>query len=181
MLAASVLMFCRMTIAFLFLFSSGGKFLTLQDFVVTIGDFKLFPRRWSRTVAWLFLCGEITTAALMMLGGNGLSLGFLLATTLLMAFSLALGMALRRNISMSCNCFGRTERPISGYDVVRNGVLILCNVLGLWLLNSAPQNLALGEIMLLALMSVVFLLFVMNLGEIVEALRHPFPVFDERR
>jgi len=181
MFAAVVFMFCRITIVLLFLFSSASKALDLRDFVVTIGDFKLLPRRWSKTAAWLFLGSEITAAVLILLGGNVLSLGFLLATALLVTFSLALGMALRRNISMSCNCFGRTERRISYYDLARNGVLILCTVLGLCLCNTAPQNLAISEIIVLVLMSVVFLLFVMNLREIVAALRHPFPVFEERR
>ena len=181
MLAASLLMFCRITIAFLFLFSFGRKILAFRDFAVTVSDFKLFPRRWSKTIARFFLGGEIATAILVIFGGNMLFLGFLLATVLLAAFSIALETALWRNINMSCNCFGRTEQRISPYDVVRNGLLIMCTLFGLWMLGSASQRLSIEEIILLALMSAVFLLFVTNLGDIVETLRRPFSVFEERR
>lgn len=181
MLATDVLMFCRITIAILFLFSFGRKVLTYRDFAVTLGDFKLFPRRWSKTVAWLFLSGEITTAMLVSFGGDGLLPGFLLATALLAVFSAALATALWRHIKMSCHCFGRTERPISSYDVARNAFLALCSVLGLWMLRYPLQIASPAEMILLALMSLVFLLGVTNLSDIVETLRAPFPVFEERR
>jgi hypothetical protein len=181
MLVASLLMFCRITIAFLFLFSFGRKVLAFRDFAVTVSDFELFPRRWSKTIAGFFLGGEIATAILVIFGGNMLFLGLILAIVLLAAFSVALGTALWRNINMSCNCFGRTERRISHYDVVRNGLLILCSLAGLWMLSSASQRLSVGEIILLALMSAVFLLLITNLDDIVETLRRPFPVFEERR
>jgi len=181
MLAASLLLLSRITIAFLFLFSFASKMLAFRDFAVTVSDFKLFPRRWSKTIAGFFLGGEIATAILVIFGGKMVFLGFLLATVLLAAFSVALETALWRHINMSCNCFGRTERRISHYDVVRNGFLLLCSLPGLWMLSSTSQRLSVGEIILLALMSAMFLLCVTNLGDIVETLRRPFPVFEERR
>jgi hypothetical protein len=181
MLATYVLMFCRITLALLFIFSFGSKLLALRDFTVAIGDFKLLPRRWSRTVALLFLGGEIATSVLVTIGGGLLPSGFLLATALLAVFSLALIMALWRKIDMSCNCFGRTERRISHYDVIRNVFLILCCLIGLWVLRNASQGLSSGEIILLTLMSAVILVFATNLSDVVEALRRPFSVTEERR
>lgn len=179
--ATYILMFCRMTIAVLFLVSFGRKLLAFRDFAITVGDFKLFPRRWSKTVAWLLLNGEIATAILVSLGGDLLLLGFLLAMVLLVVFSIALMTALWRNINMSCNCFGRTEQRISPYDVARNTFLALCSVLAWWVSRYPIESLSSGEIVLLALMSIVFLLCVTNLGDIVETLRRPFPVFEGRR
>jgi len=181
MLATSLLMVCRITIALLFFSSFGRKVLAPGDFAVTVGDFKLLPRRWSKTVAWLFLISEIATAVLMALGGGLLSLGFLLASVLLAVFSAALGTALLRKIQMSCNCFGRTERRISRYDVARNGCFILCSLIGLWMARYALQALSGNEIILLALMSAVFLMIATNLEDIVETLHRPFPVREERR
>lgn len=170
-----------MTIILLFFFSSGRKILAPGNFTVTIGDFKLFPRRWSKTVAWLFLLSEIATVVLVAIGGSLLSPGFLLAIVLLAVFSVALVTALAREIEVSCNCFGRTERRISRYDVVRNGCFILCGLIGLWMMRYALQGLAGSEIMLLACMSAVFLMIVTNLEDIVETLRRPFLVREERR
>ncbi len=181
MFTTYLLVFCRVTIALLFIFSFCGKLLALRDFAVTIGDFKLLPRKWSKGAAILFLIGEITTAILVTMDVNLTFIGFLLAITLLMIFSVALVTALWRKLDMSCNCFGRTEQRISHYDVIRNGIFILCGLIGLWLLRYAPQGLSVSEIILLALMSTVFLLFIVKLDDIVETLRQPFPNFEERR
>lgn len=169
-MTTSVLLFCRLTVAFLFVFSSYRKLLALQDFAVTIGDFKLLPRRWSKTVAWLFLGAEMTIVLCVLLGGYLLAPGFLLATVLLIVFSLALLTALKRHISMSCNCFGRTERPISRYDVARNMLLILWSLVGLFLARDVSQQLTWDTALLLALMSLVFVLCATNLEDIVETL-----------
>lgn len=181
MFTTYVLVFCRATIALLFAFSFGSKFLALRDFAVSIGDFKLLPRRWSKILAWLFLCGELATIICITFGGNLLPFGFLLAMALLLIFSMALITALRRKVSMSCNCFGRTERHLSRYDVARNVFLILCSLVGLWMMGSAQHNLAIGEIILLALMSTGLLLLITNLSDVIETLLRPFPVSDERR
>lgn len=180
MMTTSVLLFCRLTVAFLFVFSSYRKILALQDFAVTIGDFNLLPRRWSKTVAWLFLGAEMAIALFVILGGYLLAIGFSLAIVLLTVFSLALITALKRHISMSCTCFGRTERPISRYDVARNMLMILWSLVGLFLAMYVPQQLTWETTLLLALMSLVFLLCATNLEDIVETLFRPFPVHEER-
>lgn len=181
MFASYVLMFCRITIALLFMFSFGSKALALRDFTVAIGDFRLLPRRWSRKITWLFLSGEIASSVLVISGGHLLPIGFLLATVLLTAFSIALLMALWRKFDMSCNCFGRTEHRISYYDVIRNMYLIVCCLIGLWILRYASQGLSSGEIVLLILMSAVILIFVTNSADVVKALCRPFQVTEERR
>lgn len=181
MFATYILLFCRSTLALVFLFSLGGKLLAFRDFVVTIGDFKLLPRRWSKAVAWFVLGSELITAALLICGGEVLPPGFLLALVLLTVFSVALGLALRRKIAMSCTCFGRTERRISRYDVVRNVCLICYGLVGLWMVRETPQNVTIGEFILLVFMSAVFLLVVTNLKDIVETLGRPLPVREERR
>lgn len=174
-------MFGRITLAFLFLYSFGRKILTFRDVAVAVSDFKLFPRRWSKTVACCLLGGEMLTAILLISGGKMIFWGSLLAIVLLVAFSLALETALWRDIKMSCNCFGRSEQHISHYDVVRNGLFIGCGLPGLWVLASTVPRLSVGEMALLALMSFTFLLVAMNLRDIVETLLRPFPVFEERR
>lgn len=181
MLAASIVMFCRITIAFLFIYSSGSKLLSLRDFAVTIGDFKLFPRRWSKPAAYIFVAGELITMILVVIGGVVLPIAFLLAMLLLIGFSIALASALWRKLDLNCNCFGRTERRISSHDLIRNLLLTLCSLTGLWMASSATTNLSMGEIVLLALMSAVVLFIVIQLRDIVETLWYSFTVTGERR
>ncbi|HEY0756951.1 MAG TPA: MauE/DoxX family redox-associated membrane protein [Ktedonobacteraceae bacterium] len=180
MLAASLVMFCRITIALLLLYSGGSKLLSWRDFAVTIGDFKLFPRRLSKPVAYLFVASEFMTMILAVIGGVVLPAAFLLAMLLLVGFSSALASALWRKLDLHCNCFGRTERRISSYDLIRNLLLIVCSLTGLCLAGFATTNLSVGEIILLALMSAVLLLIVIQLRDIVETLWHSFPVPGER-
>lgn len=187
MLTSYLVLFCRSTIALLFIFSFGSKALALREFVVTIGDFKLLPHRWSRAAALLLLGGELITALLVIIGGGMLAVGFLLAAALLTIFSVALISVLRRKIAVGCNCFGRTERRVSYYDVARNVYLLLCSFVGLiglivlGILKRALQDLPSGELILLVVMSAFVLFAVIHLGEVVETLRQPFPVMEERR
>lgn len=181
MLTASLVMFCRITIALLFLYSGGSKLLSWRDFAVTIGDFKLLPRRWSKPAACIFIAGEFITMILVVIGGVVLPGAFLLALLLLVGFSIALASALWRKLDLNCNCFGRAESRLSFYDLIRNLLLILSSLTGLWMASSATTSLSVGEIVLLAVMSAVMLFIVIQLRDIVETLLHSFIVTGERR
>jgi hypothetical protein len=169
-------MFCRIVIALLFTVSASGKTMALTDFEVAISDFKLLPRRWSHVIARSVLGAEALVIVLVSLGGTYLVFGFLLAIALLAVFTVALTSALRGNTNLSCNCFGRTQKRISRYDVARSFLLILCSLTGLAMLHSDSRGLAWSETILVALMSLVFVTLMTNLGDIIETLRHPFPV-----
>jgi hypothetical protein len=173
MFAVSLLLFCRISIALLFIASAGSKAFALRDFEVTVGNFKLLPRQWNKPAAWLFLGGEIATVVLIAIGGSLLLVGFLLAIALLAVFAIALVSVLLRDIDISCHCFGKTERRISPYDVVRNILFILCGLSGLWMLRYPLQNLGVGEMTLLTFTSVAFVVLVANLSDVIETLLRP--------
>jgi hypothetical protein len=82
--------------------------------------------------------------------------------------------ALRRNAKMTCNCFGRREQHISRYDVARNALLVLCSVAGVWALTSPHQALSGGEIVLVGLMAMCFVVLITNLADIALTLWRPF-------
>jgi uncharacterized membrane protein YphA (DoxX/SURF4 family) len=176
MFAAYLLLFCRISIALLFIFSAASKALALKDFEVTVDRFKLLPRHWNKAAARLFLGGEIVTVILIVIGGSVLLVGLLLAIALLALFAIALLSALSRGIDTSCNCFGKSERRISPYDVVRNVLFILCSLSGLWLLRYTPQHLEASEVALLTYMSAAFVLLAANLSDIIETLLRPFSI-----
>jgi uncharacterized membrane protein YphA (DoxX/SURF4 family) len=177
MLEAFILTFFRMTIALVFALSASGKARNIRAFQEAVFDFRLLPPRWSKAAAWVFLFLEFATVLLIVVGGSFLLAGFALAAGLLMVFSLALLVALRRNPRIVCNCFGRTERRISSYDVARNALLLLCALGGVWVLTlngESLQTLSGVSIVATGLMVACFTVLVTNLRDVVETLRKPF-------
>jgi hypothetical protein len=176
MFAAFALMFCRITITLVFALSASGKALDISSFQESISNFRLLPPGWSKAVAWTLLLAESTVVALMMIGGSMLTIGFSMAAGLLVAFSAALVVALRRNVVTTCNCFGRTEQRVTPYDVARNVLLILCSLTGIWALVEPPQSFSGADIVLVSFMAGCFVALLTNLRNVVETLRRPFSV-----
>jgi Methylamine utilisation protein MauE len=177
MLAACILAFCRVAIALLFALAFAGKIRNIRAFQEAVVDFRLLPANWSKKLAVVFLTGEFLACACVVSGGFLLLAGFLLATGLLMLFSAGLLTVIQRRMKITCNCFGWTDRRVSGYDIVRNAVLILCSLSGAWTSITASQNLTMGEFGLIALIAVYFVVLMTNLANIVETLRRPFYAF----
>jgi peroxiredoxin len=133
MLPAYLLAFCRIALGLTFALSFVGKVRDVGQFTGTMRKFDLLPAGWAGPAAVLFLGGEAAVIVLLILGGRLLPLAFALAGLLLILFTLALVSALRRNIEMSCNCFGASEKPLTYHDVWRNVGFMACSVLGWWL------------------------------------------------
>lgn len=175
MIAAYLLMLCRIALAATFAWSAGAKLRDITSFRDAITNFRLLPVRWSTALAWSFVSGEV--AVVLLLGAPALlGLGFLLAAALLALFSAALVVVLRRDQMLSCNCFGSAEQPISGYDIVRNVVLIGGALVGGWALTAARTPLSPAETALLGMIALGCVVLVTHLGVIVETLRQPFEV-----
>ncbi|HET8682042.1 MAG TPA: MauE/DoxX family redox-associated membrane protein [Micromonosporaceae bacterium] len=174
MSAAHGLLFCRLAIAVLFVASAFGKLSSRRDFEISIEGFKLLrDRRLVALTATVVMAAEVGVVVLLGVGGPLLVPGFLLATALLVGFSVVLGHALRRRMEVSCNCFGPGIRLISPWDVLRNTVMILFAVGGLVLVRVDQAPVAAGAAVLLAGMSIVFVLAMSNLGDIATTLRGP--------
>lgn len=176
MFEAYVLTFCRVAIALAFTLSSIGKARNLSAFQQAIMNFDILPPTWAAKVAWLFLIGEISVVILVVLGESCMQLGLLLATFLLTMFSAALIIVLLRKKHIACNCFGFTEKHISWYDLVRNGIFILCSILGLSLYWSAVgmlNELNWVHLSLVGLTSVSFVIIQINLSEIIQLYTQP--------
>lgn len=170
------LTFCRIAVALVFALTVVGKAQNVTAFQEAILDFQLLPPNWSKALAWTFLSTEALVVLLMVIGGSILLPGFLLAIVLLLSFAIALVLVLRRNKRVACNCFGRTERHISSYDVVRNLLLTACSLLGIWALLGPQQNLSINDVLLVGLMAACFVTLVTGIADVVETLRQPFHV-----
>ena len=107
----------------------------------------------------------------MLFGGSFLSAGFLLASLLLLIFSIALLTVLLWKLETPCNCFGPSAKPVSPYDVSRNIVFIGCALLGLNVLSNPTgeqTSLEAVEVVLLGLMAITFSVLWIKIGDLGE-------------
>ena len=176
MIASSLLIFCRLTIGLTFAWAVFGKLRDLSAFREAVVDFRVLPPALSSIAAWVSLLAECAIILMLGIGNTLLFPGFLLAAGLLLLFSVALGLVLRRKRQVSCNCFGVTQRRVSPYDVARNLLLIVCSLVGAWTSLNAVQPVAASDLILLGLMALCLLILVTNLADVVETLRRPFPL-----
>ncbi len=176
MVTAFIVAFCQIVIAFLFVLSFVGKLRAVAAFQTAVTNFKILPPEWSKIAAWTFLFGELAVIVLITLGGNMLLIGFLAASALLVIFSVALGVTLIRRLKIQCNCFGQQERLISPYDLVRNGVFIICSFIGIVLLRIGGYQmvvLSFTDKVLAGLIGIAFVMVFTNLSEIVQLYNQP--------
>jgi hypothetical protein len=135
-----VLVFCRWVIGIAFASSAAGKAASLASFRDAITDFGVIPGSLTGAAALATVSAEGLVAAAVAAGGVLASAGFALGLALLAVFSALLAAALRRKAEFSCNCFGRSERKISWYDMARNVILGLCCAGGLWTYQAAAKG-----------------------------------------
>jgi hypothetical protein len=126
----ALLIAVRLLVATVFLAAVVGKFLDGNDF----GRFAatMFGRL-ARPVTAGTLAGEAVVVLLLLapgVGRWGVAAGFGVALLLLAAFSATLGAALRRQVPVSCGCFGVSAGPPAVRHVLRNGVLAVVAAAG---------------------------------------------------
>ena len=169
-----MLVFCRVTIALIFLISSISKAFDLKHFRRAIDAFGILEYKYISPSALFLLSSEVIIALCMILGGRLLLPGFFLAMVLLFLFCIALTSVLVRKISLSCNCFGPNNKPVTGSDIVRNIVFILCALTAIFILFGAKQtqySLSFLEWITVGLSATVFAVFWIQLGDIVQFLQ----------
>jgi hypothetical protein len=173
-LSQYVLLFCRWSVGITFLASAVGKARDLSGFRQAVSDLGALPARMVGPTAIGTVLAEGLVVLGMLVGTVALPAGFVLGAVLLVLFSVVLVAALRRDVGVSCNCFGASERPISWYDLGRNAALLACCAAGLAGYGVAHGRPAASVIVLLGLMAGCFFLIVTNAEDIVELLRKPY-------
>jgi hypothetical protein len=122
---AYVAVFTRSLIGLVFLLSAWSKLPLgnrFDEFAASLTDMRLLAGRYVRPVAALVVAGEAAVPVLL------LTLpvpGFAVAGALLLGFSAAIAVVLRRGTPAACRCFGRA-RPAQfrWHHAVRNAVLL---------------------------------------------------------
>lgn len=110
--------------AFLLACAALGKLRTLAAFSHNLAESFGVPRRAAAVVAPAVVALEALLAALILAGGAVGRLGMGAALVLFVALTALVGYRYVVEGSVKCSCFGESERPVSGYDLLRNGLVI---------------------------------------------------------
>ncbi len=117
----------RIVLASIFLIAGMGKLSSSTSVVDGIMDYRLLSRRQARLVAPLLPIVELLLATLL-IAGVGLTIAASVASLLLVAFTAAIVINLRRGRRFDCNCFGSSSATIGPAMVLRNSVLISLSI-----------------------------------------------------
>jgi hypothetical protein len=114
----------RLALAGVFLLSGLGKARDRAAFVTAVRRVgRVRGRRAPAVVAVLVAVGE-AVAALILPWPSTAPYGLALAGTLLVAFTVALAVAVRTGTGEPCACFGPSPAPVAPRHLVRNAVLL---------------------------------------------------------
>lgn len=133
------------------------------EFVAATG--RLFPRPVAATLRWWLAAAVLAAECivlLLVLIPMTVPVGFAMAAGLLLAFTGAILLALRRGQRASCRCFGATGQPLGYAQVARNIGLITVCLIGIALgpLSSASAHPA-GATLAIATGAIAAILVVM--------------------
>lgn len=167
---AEITLVLRLTLMLVFVASAAAKLRDLRGFRRTLRELRLLPTAAVAPVALAVPFAEVVAVGLLGLGGPALLAGFVFAAGLLGLFTLALASGLARGVAAPCHCFGASERPLNRFDLARNGALIAAAVLGAVTSPGAVSAIpGLAELLLAALGASALALFLIHLGELLEA------------
>lgn len=110
--------------AFLLACAAIGKLRTLAGFAHNLVESFGLPRQVARAVAPMVVALEALLAAAILAGGAAGRLGMAAALVLFVALTALVGYRYVVEGSVKCSCFGESERPVSGYDLLRNVLVI---------------------------------------------------------
>jgi uncharacterized membrane protein YphA (DoxX/SURF4 family) len=114
----------RLFLGGLFLSSALGKLANWRGFVQGTLDYRLLPERAARTFAALLPWLELALAGALILG-VALSVAGLAASLLLICFTIAVIVNLRRGREVACSCYGIVGTKTIGWGTVARNLLLL--------------------------------------------------------
>ncbi|WP_343232323.1 MauE/DoxX family redox-associated membrane protein [Tahibacter sp.] len=112
---------------------------------------------------------EWQLAALLLSGGTAARYGLIATALLFAAMTAVVALALAQDRTVVCRCFGTASHPMSGYDLLRNGLLVGAAVGGVL----APPLAGIDVYSHIALAGIALIAFQLSLGlqDIVAVLR----------
>ncbi|MDW5326952.1 MauE/DoxX family redox-associated membrane protein [Plantactinospora sp. KLBMP9567] len=123
---------CRALVFGVFLCSLISKLrgpVAYSSFVASAGELLGRPRRGVAAAAAGTVIAEAAVTVLVVIPATAPA-GLALAAALLVAFSVAVVLAMRRGQRSPCRCFGASETPLGAPHVVRNMLLVVVCLVG---------------------------------------------------
>ncbi|WP_166887455.1 MauE/DoxX family redox-associated membrane protein [Massilia sp. CCM 8734] len=118
---AEIIRFCT---AFLLVCAAIGKLRTLSAFTHNLVESFGVKRQAAALLAPAVIAAEALLAGLILAGGGIGRIGMAAALVLFVVLTALVGYRYVVEGSVKCSCFGESERPVSGYDLLRNGLVI---------------------------------------------------------
>ncbi len=142
-----------------------------EDFIQTLGRFG-FPRAWvGPPLAATVITAEGLSALLLLVAPLA---GYVAALALLGGFTVGLARVWRGGEPVRCRCFGASDTPVGAAHLVRNGLLLVVLVLGVFSLRAGVGGPAsVGLSVLAGALGALAGLFVTRWDDLVFLLRDP--------
>ncbi|ETK33450.1 MauE/DoxX family redox-associated membrane protein [Microbispora sp. ATCC PTA-5024] len=121
--------FCRLLTGIVFLMSAVSKLRGRAAYEEFTAVTRALTRLPARPVAVLVVSAEVAVAPLLAWPPTALA-GFCVALGLLVAFTVAIAVAVRRGRRVPCRCFGASAVPVGPGHLARNAVLLVTTAAG---------------------------------------------------
>lgn len=130
---------CRLLIGGVFLLSALAKVRSrsaFQEFKLATKSLLAASPRHAAPFAAASIASELAIVVLLAVP-RLVIIGFAASSALLAAYTVAIGLALRRGVSTPCRCIGASSDPLNASLLLRNTGLISVSVVGLWASGAA--------------------------------------------
>lgn len=159
----------RFFTAFLLACAAIGKLRTLAGFTHNLVESFGLKRQAAALLAPAVVALEALLAGLILAGGGIGRIGMAAALALFVALTAAVGYRYVVEGSVKCSCFGESERPVSGYDLLRNGLVIAA--IGACLAFSGGAAFGKKEMVLAAALALVATIGAIGFHDLARALK----------
>ncbi len=168
---------CRYYVLIALLAAAIGKTFGFRRFRDSLGDaFAPLKGGGGFLAAGAIVIGEWTAGLSMLAGGLPSRAGLMLALCLFVFLTAVVAVVLANGLSVRCNCFGPSQRRISGHDLARNLLFIAAAGFGLYGASAhgiagASGGFALPAVAAIAAVAAALFLLSIGLREIAHVLR----------
>jgi len=136
-----LLLLGRIVLAFVFLYAAFFKIASPDEFAQSILNYKLLPLSlvniFAITLPWI----EFVTAILLLFGIS-VRENSVIISSLILIFTIAIGISLIRGLNIDCGCFGTASGSKIGIQKILENIGLL--LLGLWLIKKDSVHFSLS-------------------------------------
>ncbi len=134
---ALALLVVRLILGAVFLMSAVPKLVEPRQFAGDVQQYRILPRPLASAFGYALPYVELASAALLITGfwAEWAALG---VAVMLVAFMVAVGIAMARKLNLSCNCFGLLYRERVGWSTQGRDAILLAAALFILITGGGP-------------------------------------------